>query len=212
MVQLLWALSVILPVAGSVGSVIEIPSKGQALFPYPDQAAETFERIVAQNEVVLTLVYKDWCAYCKALKPEYQKAASILAANNSKVVLVQTQDAALMDRLKSKKVPAMFLFVNGKLQYRHWAWDFDDVYDLAWSFDALDQPVGFVYRHFVRLRSLYRFGLKMALKKLRFEADHPLYIYLPHALGPVLVAAVVLLLGPIVVLCRRAFKDKEKAS
>ena len=39
------------------------------------------------------------------------------------------------------EVPSVYLFVKGIGQYQLYAFEFDDVYDFAWSFDQLSQPV-----------------------------------------------------------------------
>ena len=39
------------------------------------------------------------------------------------------------------EVPSVYLFVKGVGQYQLYAFEFDDVYDFAWSFDQLSQPV-----------------------------------------------------------------------
>eukprot|EP00435_Cladocopium_sp_Y103_P064736 s21_g26.t1 len=178
----------------------------------------SFVDLLAENEVVITMFYRSWCGHCKRLKPEYHRAAERLAATKSKVVLVQTQDDALFKQFEVKMVPSLWVFANGKQLYQHYAWEFDDVYDFAWSFDALHLPVGFIYRHYLRLRSLYRFGLKAALKAMKLKPDHPFQVYLPHVLAPALVGSVLVIVAPIALLLydsakkARKVEEKEKKS
>eukprot|EP00913_Durusdinium_trenchii_P009531 g8957.t1 len=153
--------------------------------------------LVANNEVVILTFYADFCGWCKRLLPELEKAELKLQELDSKVVLAQTQDLALKKRFNISLIPAVWLFVNGRPMYRHWAWEYDDVFDFAHSFDTMSQPVGFAFRNYIWLRSLYRLGIKKAAKRLNITAEHPLHPLQTNArymLAPLLVFALLLVL------------------
>ncbi|CAJ1385953.1 unnamed protein product [Effrenium voratum] len=145
--------------------------------------APTLAEALEKHEVLLVKFYQDWCVYCRDLGPGYLAAAQDLRLANSRVVLAQTRDLELQKEFGVQRIPAVLLFRKGQLQYQHWAFDRDDIFDFARTFDFPLGPVGSVVRSHYWLRSLVKFGVKALLKTLRLSPDHPLQLWMPKILG-----------------------------
>ena len=75
-----------------------------------------YDSFVQQHPLSLIEFYAPWCGHCKALAPEFSKAAKILQDDKNRVVLAKIDASKFSEFTKQHNVSGCEFFFNRNLQ------------------------------------------------------------------------------------------------
>jgi len=82
-----------------------------------DVNGAAFDRHTAKNDIpVLVDVWAPWCGPCRAMAPQFERAAQMLEPDVRLLKLNSDDEQAISARYGIRSIPTMLLFKDGKLK------------------------------------------------------------------------------------------------
>jgi len=83
-----------------------------------DLVDDNFEAKLSSYDTALVMFYAPWCGHCKRLKPEFEKAGSLLFKNNPPITLVKVDctegGKSTCNKFNVQGYPTLKIFKNGE--------------------------------------------------------------------------------------------------
>jgi len=136
---------------------------------------DTFDDFLSNHPVALVEFYAPWCGHCKALKPAYEEAATILKKENSKAVLVKVDATAERNLAKEHGVsgfPTIQFFRDGEMEEPYEGGR--DTYDLV---DYLREKAAEASKPRPKLPRVVSFNMNIASSLLKHKVKRQLMVF-----------------------------------
>ncbi|XP_073968403.1 protein disulfide isomerase [Rhodnius prolixus] len=158
---------------------------------------KNFEEVIATTDHILVEFYAPWCGHCKALAPQYAKAAEKLSELNSQIKLAKvdaTTEGELAEKFNVRGYPTLKFFRKGQqVEYTGGrqaedivSWLLKKTGPPAKSLSSVDEAKAFIDEHPVVVIGYFKDpeceGAKRFLDVASTVDDHPFGIVSDNAL------------------------------
>ena len=136
---------------------------------------DTFDDYLSSHPVALVEFYAPWCGHCKALKPAYEEAATILKKEGSKAVMVKVDATAERKIAQEHGVsgfPTIQFFRDGEMEEPYEGGR--DTYDLV---DFMREKAAEASKPRPKLPRVVSFNMNIANSLLKHKVKRQLMIF-----------------------------------